>query len=280
MPIKPRSYFYPVLSPISSDYESDVIFNIEMEPRIVDGAARNQIAIVYEVFLNSAPLRDFIIDKRAALALDFYCGDTMYRELFKVSELKGEIQLPIATIKGKLEIQPFIIVIDDSYSFTLEKISPEYNSHSFDLEMGAPLAIAPSVTIPVDFALSSIKEMVKIRLEAERDKNSYAIGLTADQIVVFMGSNAHAAWTAMSSDASQKPTLFFSVYKDCIAAVLEALVRNTSEVEFSWMEHFKDELEKRNLKLPSKDATFTEINELSLKILGPRGYEKVVANAV
>jgi hypothetical protein len=46
------------------------------------------------------------------------------------------------------------------------------------------------------------------------------------------------------------------------------------------MEHFKDELEKRNLKLPSKDATFTEINELSLKILGPRGYEKVVANAV
>ncbi len=279
MAIKPKSYFYPVLTPLSSDYASDVIFNIEIEPRIIDTVARNQIAVAYEVFLNSAALRDFIIDRRAALALDFYCGDTMYRELFKVSSLKGEIELPVASIKGKLEIQPFIVVTDNTMPFFLENISSEYRSNSFELEIGSPLAIAPSVTIPIDFALNSIKEMVKIRLEEDRDKNSYAIDLTSEQIVVYMGTNAHGAWTAMSSEASLKPTLFFSVYKDCVTAVLEALARNTSEVEFGWMEHFKEELEKRNLKLPSKDATFSEINELSLKILGPRGFERMIVNA-
>ena len=280
MPIRPKSYFYPVLSPLSSDYSSDVIFNVEIEPRIVDSVARNQVAIAYEVFLNKDDLRDFIIDQRAALTFDVYCGDTMYRELFKKGELKGEIQLPVAAIKGKLEIQPLIVVTDNSSPFTLEDINKEYKSNTFELEVGAPLAIAPAINVLIDFALSSLKEMVKIRLESDRDKNSYAIDLTTDQIVVYMGKNAHDAWTSMSNDLSQKPILFFSVYKDCISAVLEALVRNTSENEFVWTEHFKEELEKRNLKLPSEDASFSEINELALKILGPQGFERKVANVV
>jgi hypothetical protein len=279
MAIKPKSYFYPVLSPLSSDYASDVVFSIEIQPKIVDGPSRNQLAIGYEVTLNSAPLVDFIIDKRAVLALDFYCGDTMYRELFRVAELKGEIQLPAAAIKGKLEIQAFIVVVDSDMPFTLEKISSEYKSNSFELEIGVPLAIAASVSVPIDFALSSIKEMVKIMLEAERDKNSYAIDLTSEQIVVYMGTNAHTVWNSMYNDDSQKPTLFVSVLKDCVAAVVEALARNTADVEFAWMEYFKEWIAEQNHKLPSDDASFSDVNELSLEILGKRGYERVIANA-
>jgi len=279
MPIKSRSYFYPVLSVLSSDYVPGVFFDVEIDASVIEGSVRDQISLNYEVSLSSISIEDFIRHNRASLVFDVYCGDTMYRELFRLSELKGEIHLPVASIKGKLEVQPLIVVTDNSLPFVLDQISPEYNSNQFDLEIGAPLAIAPSVLINVDFAVNSIKEMVKIRLEMERDKNSYAIDLTTEQIVVYMGEHAHEAWTLMSNDVTQKPTLFFSVYKDCIAAVLETLVESNTEVEYVWMDFFKEELQKKNLALPTNGASFSEVNELALKILGNRGFERLVAHA-
>jgi hypothetical protein len=275
---KPRSYFYPVLSPLSSDYLPNVEFSVDVVPKIVDSPSRDQIAVDYEVNLNSKSLRDFIIDQRAVLAFDVYCGDTMYRELVKTTELKGEIQFPAATVKGRLEIQPLVVVVDNSVPFLLEDISPEYKTSSYELEVGVPLAIASSISIPITFALSATKEMVKIRLEPDVDKNSYAVDLIADQIVVNMGVNAHAAWTAMFNDPSQKSILFFSVYKDCVLAVLEAVAHGTAEDEYDWMTSFSEELAKRNVKLPSQDASFADINEIALKILGSRGFERFMAN--
>ena len=209
MPTKPKSYFYPVLSPFSSDYRSDVSFEVDVRAKIVEnGSVKNQVSLEYEINLTSAALRDFIIDRRVAVALDCYCGDTMFRELYKLADLKGEINLPAASVKGKLEVQPLVVVTDGTSPFTLEEISPEYSQNTFDLEVGAPLAFASSITVPIDFALNSIKEMVKIRLDGDRDKNSYLIDLTSEQIVVYMGVNAHQAWNSMSSDPEKNQPCF------------------------------------------------------------------------
>lgn len=279
MAIKPKSFFHPVLSKFSSDYLPDAVFSVEFIAEIVDNVSRDQVSLGYEVFLNNNSLRDFIIDKRAAIALDIYCGDTMFRELRTVIELEGTLLLPAGLIKGHLDIQPLIVVTDASNSFTFEEISPEYQETTFFLEEGLPLAIAPSVTIPIDFAFSSFKEIVKIlHSPILCQKNTYRIDLVNDQIVVHMGTNAHSAWTMISSDAAQKPVLFFSVYKDCITAVLEALTQGNSDTEYRWSEHFTDQIEKRNIKLPAKDASFSEINDVALQILGNRGFEKMVKN--
>lgn len=280
MPSKPRSYFYPVLSSFSSDYRSGISFEVEIQARIVEeGPVKNQVALKYEINLNSAALRDLIIDRRATFALDCYCGDTMFRELYKFSDLKGEIRLPATSIKGKLEVQPLIVVTDSTAPFILEDISQEYFQNTFDLEIGAPLAIASSIAIPIDFAFNSIKEMVKIRLDETRDKNTYFVDLTGEQIVVYMGENAHKVWNSMSNDPEKKPTLFFSVYKDCITTVLEALIRDSFESDYRWMDYFKEELNIRKIYLPSQDASFSQINELSLKILGSKGYERLISRA-
>jgi hypothetical protein len=279
MPIKPKSFFHPVLSKFSTDYKPEAIFNVDLLPHIVEDEARNQILIEYIVELTSSALRDFIIDKRAVIAFDVYCGDTMFRALYKVSELSGEITLPPASVKGQLEIQPIILVADNSSPFILEQINDEYPTNKYDLEIGAPLALSPSITIPIEFALSSIKEMVKIKLDRSRAKNTYFIDATPEQIVVHMGVNAHAAFHSIADDPNQKAVLFFSVYKDCIAYVLEQLSKNANDVEYRWAEHFLEQLEKRNIKLPGADATYNEINLTALEILGPRGFEKVVSNA-
>ena len=279
MAIKPKSFFHPVLSKFSSDYQSDVVFNIEFTPSIVENRDRNQVSLGYEVFLTSACLRDFVIDKRASISLDIYCGDTMFRKLFKVSEMVGSIELPAGVIKGSLDVQPLIIVTDSSVPFTFDEISAEYQTNSFQLDLAVPLAIAPSVSIPIDFARSSVKEIVIIKHAPTLcEKNSYKIELAADQIIVHMGTNAHSVWNIISSDTSQKPILFFSVYKDCIAAVLEELVHGIGGDEYRWSEYFLSELERRHIKLPRKDSSFSEINDVALQILGSRGFEKVVTN--
>jgi hypothetical protein len=278
VPIKPRSFFYPVLSPFSSDYATEVIFEADLKPKVLEEGNRNQVLIEYAITLTSVSLRDYVIDNRAGIAFDIYCADTMFRSLFKVSELAGELLLPAGSIKGKIEILPLIVVTNGSSPFVFEQISEEYPTTSFELEEGSLLALAPSVMITIEFAFSSSRDTIKIQLDSNCDKNSYYIDLTSDQIVIHMGENSHKAFEIYSNDQSQKPILFFSVYKDCIVTVLEALCKDASDISFNWAEHFLDQLEKRSIKLPKSDAAFSEINRTALQILGSRGFEKVTSN--
>lgn len=279
MAIKPKSFFHPVLSKFSSDYQSDVVFNVEFTPSIIENKERNQVCLNYEVLLTSRCLRDFVIDQRASIALDIYCGDTMFRKLSPLNEMIGVIELSAGAIKGNLDVQPLIIVTDSSSPFKFDEISDEYQTTSFQLDLAVPLAIAPSVTIPIDFARSAKKEIVVIKHAPTLcEKNSYKIEIAAEQIIVHMGTNAHSAWNTISNDTSKKPILFFSVYKDCITAVLEELVKGNGGDEYRWSEFFLAELERRHIKLPKNDSSFSEINEVALQILGSRGFEKVVVN--
>jgi hypothetical protein len=278
MPTKQKSFFHPVLSQFSTDYKPGVIFNVELTPSVIEEGSRDQISIEYSIDLTSSSLRDFVIDKRAVFAFDVYCGETMFRTLHKTYELGGEFILPPASVKGNLEIQTSVTVIDNSSPFELEEINDEYPSNVFDIDLGVPLALAPSISIPIEFALVTSKEMVRVQLERKRNPNSYFVNAQPDQIVVHMGSNAHATFHALSGDPGKKPTLFYSIYKDCVAHVLSLLIQDQRESEYLWEENFKEQLENRNIRLPQKDAAFNDINQLALEILGPKGFAKVTPN--
>jgi hypothetical protein len=278
MPVKPKSFFYPVLSKFSSDYLSTILFQVEYEAAVAPSEQLNQIAVGYKIDLTSRCLRDFVVDNRAVFAFDVYCGDTMYRKLFTSKTLIGEILLEPAAVKGRVEVQAFIIALDASAPYALEEINGEYGRSSFEIDPGSPLAIAPSISFPIEFLRSSMKEIVKVQLDRTCGKNSYFIDLTAEQIVVHMGINSHAAFGALSASAQFKSTLFVSVYKDCVIAALEALCRGQQDMEYRWAEPFTDKLASLNKQLPRRDATFNDLNKLALDILGSEGYEKVVTS--
>jgi hypothetical protein len=276
-----RSFTYPILSDQSNDYIDGSVFDLEVESHVVESASQVQsIVLSYKIRLSNPVLVDALLDKNAQILVEVNCAATWFRMSHCSASLEDEISIPASLLDGAAYISASLVVARDDFEIEFSGLHSEYGRNfRYNFDTGMPLAISSQYSIELEFAEVALRNLIHIRKSVSERHDAFSIDLSSNQIVVNMGINFHAAWGILYANEEQKPLLYISIYKDCVASAVQALASNEEVEEFLWARTFREKIELLNLKIPSDPTDWNACNEIALTLLGEKGVRKIVNSA-
>ena len=276
-----RSFPYPVLSETTGDYVdgSSFDFTITTNQERRDDAPI-QISFDYEITLKNKVLIEAVLDKKSQFLIEVSCSSTWFKFTQLCTEMTGTILIPAAQLSGATLISASLVVVADDVEIQLSGIHSEYGrANRFTFDIGMPLAIASPYLVELEFAEEVLRNLIHIRKSPSEPSDAFSIDLTGNQIVVNMGENYHAAWGILYANNESKPNLYMSLYKDCVAAAVQALASDGAAEEYLWARTFREKIEDLGLRIPSDPSDFNTCNEVALILLGAKGVRRITAQA-
>ena len=276
MATKIKTFLHPIIRSNSYDYIDDSYFTAELTAEI-SPEIKDSIRIRYSVNLKNDYIENLIHNNTAAIYLNLYCADTIYRNSFLLHQNTGDFTLPSGEVIGSLEVEPVILSKSEIAQFSPTGINQEFGSDFFQIEMGSPLALGEKDIFNFAFAERSLQDLIRVQTSSELDENEYEISLTSNIITIIMGTNVRKAWDFVRSDSTLRPYLFMSIYKDTFVEALGAVVNGDGTDEFLWAQKLREKFEETDFKF-SDINDFSKINMAVLRRLGSRGIEMVAKN--
>ena len=276
MATKLKTFLHPIIRSNSNDYTDGSFFSAELSAAI-SSESKESIHITYSINLNNDYIKNLINDKIAAIYLNLYCGETIYRSSHLVDRHKGEFTLPAGAVIGSLEIEPIILSNSEIEQFSPTGLNKEFGSNLFQVEVGSPLALGEKDVFNFAFAERSLQDLIRVQTSTELNENEYEISLTSNIITIIMGTNVRKAWDFIRSDSNLRPFLYMSIYKDTFVEALGALVNGEGTDEFLWAQKLREKFEENNFHF-SDANDFSKINMAVLRRLGSKGIETVAKN--
>lgn len=259
------------------DYIDGSYFNAEITAEI-SSETKDSIRITYSIELKNKYIEELLSRNIAAVYLNLYCAETIYRSSLLLVKNTGYFTLPPGEVIGSLEIEPIILNNLEIDEFAPSGLNKEFGGNSFSVEVGSPLAIGDKDIFYFAFAERSLQDLIRVQTSTELNENEYEISLASNIITIIMGTNVRKAWDFIRSDSSLRPYLYMSIYKDTFVEALGAVVNDDGIDEFLWAQKLREKFEEKNFQF--NDASdFSKINMAVLRRLGSRGIE-VVANNV
>ena len=259
------------------DYIDGSYFNAEITAEI-SSETKDSIRITYNIELKNKYIEELLSRNIAAVYLNLYCAETIYRSSLRLVKNAGEFTLPPGDVIGSLEIEPIILNNLEIDEFAPAGLNEEFGGNSFSVEVGSPLAIGDKDIFYFAFAERSLQDLIRVQTSTELNENEYEISLASNIITIIMGTNVRKAWDFIRSDSSLRPYLYMSIYKDTFVEALGAVVNDDGIDEFLWAQKLREKFEEKNFQF--NDASdFSKINMAVLRRLGSIGIE-VVANNV
>jgi len=276
-----RSFIYPILSELTNDYVDGSKFDLAISRDGVEHTDKSSTVIIkYSIALDNAVLVDALLDKNAQVLIELSCPTTWFRTTRSGSELAGEVSIPAALVDSVINVSASIVVASDDFRITFSGIHVEYGRNfTYSFDAGMPLAISPEWSVELEFAETALRNLIHIRKSVSERDDSYSIDLSSNQIVVNMGKNFHQAWGILFANADQKPILYMSIYKDCVASAVQALAAPDAVDEYLWARTFREKIELLGLKVPTDPKDWNACNEIALTLLGEKGVRRIVAHA-
>jgi len=273
MPNKQRAYGYPVLSPFSNDYDSKNVFDCEISAR-TSGETDNQIILDYRIDLQSDFIVEVLFAKDAAVFLDLYCAQTMFRETVRLDSLQGTFELEPGRAFGSLRVEPLVVSTKDLKNVRFQDAHEEFGSKTFNVAAGSLLAYGQTTQTNLRFTRTSLSGFIVVRTREDLDPNAYRIEVSANSIVLQMGKNARMVRESLNSSIEQRPILSMSMYKDCFLVALKSMRDPEISEELSWAQILQEKLEQLDIHINDYENV-DELNYAALRLLSSFGIAKL-----
>lgn len=274
MSFKVRTFPFPVLAEFNDDYLAPAKFSALAEFSVNNESGRSVPVMKYEYELISAALQLLLASKKAEVVCEVDCRETLYRTVIRLEDSKGEIELASGELIGGVDVTFYVLALVDIPGFEPEGINNEYGGISFSVLAGDPLAIALAESTEFGFHWKSKPDLMKVLLAPELGPYEYQFECNSSPIIIRVGERYQHYWQRTRGDAATKPHLYQGIYKDCMAAALTVL-KEDRDNDTAWARALVGLLENLGTSVdPSWD--FDEINKLALRIVAPKGIEKLV----
>lgn len=262
------SFPYPILG-LGNDY-TDAEFQVGFRWPECDLQPGEILEIPFSFDMNDQEIQKLIDSGKASYGFEVSCSATSRRDVFLESETQGRLTINTAEIFGEVRIAPRIFVLDDVAAFSSPNFNPEFENSKYYLAPGDFIAAAADETINIDFKKLKFESLLKVLRIDALDQWTYSCELDGEHLIISMGAKFHDFFMEARHNPDTAPFLVMSVYKDCILAALETLVREKGESASTWSNAIFHRLDEMDLKLP-EEPDLDLLNGLSQKLVQDLG---------
>lgn len=245
MKVKNNSFPYPVLSNFSDDYHSS-LFDLDVEVK----NEFNQLYLYGTFKLENDGLNTLIDLKSANYLIHIECPQTTYRTTF-VSET-NTFKQPIESdkIKGKLEINGFIVARDDIEEYINDSFDEMYEGLTFKINKGNILAVSDridAVLFESDDDYQDMSSIINIRMSETEELMK--IENESDKIIIVLPKNAYLLY-AEYAKTDFKEVIITNVIFPALIYVFSLIENNKNEYDDTrWYQVLKEVLEQSGVDI-------------------------------
>ena len=213
---------YPVLSPLSDDYDDPRFDLLVTEP--VRSAGNLNIPFKMEV--SSPSLKDLITEFKAQYVIQTSCVRTAARDTYGTSIAEGMLELADGDYSDALILTPYILAVEEIANFKSEEHAPEwreYHPEGFDIEEAGILAVGNDVEITLaPDSIGSVIDMVAM----PQVEGLFNVDLDNDHILISVNREDKQRIDAMRKHSERDlvhASLFSGLYLHAITSAIQAL---------------------------------------------------------
>lgn len=255
MLITERHYPHPVLSFFPDNDYPDKIFQPAFRPE----PNKNYFRLVFKCRTSSQSLNDLIEKKQAAYCAHIECASTRYRDCFTSFEGEYEIDIPVSSLEGKVEVSRFIVCLEEVKSYSSEEFHTDFAGRSFDLMPGDILAVAPTTEFPADKRgdeLATVPSIISVVASNEEEAPPMDVDLTHERIRVIMSKPLFNKFNTLKSSHDTRYMLTSMVYIPailCTVRVLRGSDQKSAFMDKRWFRVFQKRFEGLGIDIMNLD---------------------------
>jgi hypothetical protein len=265
-----KAYPYPLLRNWVDDYSQS---KFTLRDLVMERDGGDTILRV-ELELDDVYLNEQIIDGKLAMAIEVNCRETMLSRWIPLTAFSEDLRFSSDVLCGKFSVQAFLVSLTDRSDFMPMGINSEFETASFEVNVGDPVAISLIQDAAINFTRKSQGDSLIVRHIENMGQYEYSIDTSGDSIVVSTGEKTHYYYLALSGDKSSKTHLFQSIYKDAVVFAIVALAENPENSELAWGQSLQARISALGRMVPDYQD-LENVNLLALEIVGPDGIGKV-----
>lgn len=242
---------YPVLRSDSNDYIEEE-FSVSYEV-----SATNELVIINVNFnLTCDAIIEQINDGHAVYGLLVTSNQTFEQLFFESKVSDSEFKISSQLLKGRISIEPYIVVKKSIEHFESSSINNEFGSGVFSFVSGEILAqgTPSSFSISRDY-FKPLQSIVKINLKEELLNGEWDIKLEQDHIIVDVSQHIHNTYTRAKNSKNGQNIMLNSIWFSVITHAVEVL-KNSNDVygEYIWADVITGKINNLGIDLNSQDS--------------------------
>ncbi len=229
MATRAKLYPYPVLTKEGNDY-IDSNFDITY----IVNFTEDEIILNIQAYLEDQELKELIENGLAAFSVRIECPPTCYREIITFNSFEKIVKIPASAVDIRLQIESFIVAIQDIDNYTNKNFNPEYGDIPFHLEKANILAVGSYVEIKVEKDSDDLANIPSIFLVIPRkdaESNDIIIDITGDLIKILVPSEEYKDFLNANRIEFYKPILHSILIIPSLIKALEEVKYNVESSE-------------------------------------------------
>ncbi len=245
MKIKNNSFPYPVLSPFSDDYHSSTFdLNIEIKNEF------NQLYMHGVLELKNDGLMTLINEKKAMYLIHLECPQTTYRTTFTGYENIFRENIDSSKVKGKLEINGFIIATDNIKEYTNPFLDDMYEGLNFNINKGNILAVTDRIDAVLFESNDDYKDMTSIiSVRMSKTEEFMKIESESDKIMIILPEASYLLY-AQYAKTDFKEVIITNIIFPALIYIFSLIENNRNEYDDTrWYQVLKEVLEKSDVDI-------------------------------
>jgi hypothetical protein len=193
----------------------DDYFDFKPELNIESSVVNNNLEILSSVFDlgDNEELKQLITDNKAVVLVEISCSYTMYRKVFIFNTENIDINIPLESIKNKVEVLYLIVAKESFENYTNESIKDDLQEQSFYIEEGDILAFLGEEIITLDVS-TSMDSIVKLRESTEKEKHTFT--WNEDSIIINLSTDEFSKLKRLKDSLDYQKILVSSILQPAL----------------------------------------------------------------
>lgn len=269
-----KAFPYPILGRGDDYLDSEFQSTIDTRKDIV--GSDEHIFLDYSFLLSNEDIDKLLTAKKASYAIDVHCSDTLFRKVYSVGA-NGSIEFENGQLYGKVTFTPLVIAVQNINDFQSDDLNEEFGEEPFSLQVGDIMAIDDPQIRYIEFDKLQFESLVRVETAPEIPDETYRFRLEEDMITILMGKKFRNVWEICRQEKDKAPLLAMSVYKDCIHAALEYIIKNEEAEQHKWARALKLKLDTLGKHI-KEDSDFDELCTQSQQLVAKYGIQRLMRN--
>lgn len=168
--------------------KDDIKGNFTIAPIVNLGKA--DIAIEIQVLVSNSTIEELIRDNKCGYCVELNCQNTLYRKSFIFVDKDFKIEISANELSGKVDVQVFMVALDQITNYHPTGINLDYMDHQFKLKKGDVIGYGGSFVFIVEKSYRNLKKLasfIVIEKNDDFDQGPVAYDLNGDRILVKLG---------------------------------------------------------------------------------------------
>lgn len=253
---------YPVLNSQTGDYKQG---NFSLSLQVEEMPDSDKLKINYNVTLDEPVLLKYVENKSALAGMFVTCLDTYYNRILQFDGMKGTLEFPPGTLRGRTSVKPLICAVQNIHEYSNNNLHEEYGSKVWDFKNGSLLAIGNELIINVGREkLAPMESIFTLAVNEDIKDGEIKVDTDRDNITIHSSSTTYQTINSLRGTKIGQSVLLNSIYLPAVMEVLSQLKDSGSAFfEKKWFKVFNAKCE--HLGIEYSNGNFLEDAQKLLK---------------